>query len=34
MNEEVRRAGSLSITDDAGVGGGEENGKTFSINLT
>ena len=39
MNEEVGRAECVSTTSDAGGGGGgggggEENGKTFSTNLT
>ena len=33
VNKEAGRAESLSITSDARVGG-EENGKTFSTNLT
>ena len=34
MNEEGGRAKSVSITSDAGMGGGRENRKTFSTNLT
>ena len=34
VNDEARKVEFVSITGDAGVGSGEENGKTFSTNLT